>query len=58
MLIKLPYRNSESEIEYAMKLKQIFRKVHIFITSDVEEDVAYIRQRFFEWRRTQNGGTE
>lgn len=57
MLIKLPYRNSESETEYAMRLKQVFRKVHIFITSDVEEDVAYIRQRFFEWRRTQNGGT-
>ena len=52
-LIKLPYKKKETETEYALKLKQTFRKVHIFISSDVDEDVAFIRNRFFEWRKYQ-----
>lgn len=53
ILIKLPYKTSETETEYAPKLKQILRNVHIFISSDVDEDVAFIRQRFYEWRKSQ-----
>lgn len=52
-LIKLPYKKNETETEYALKLKQTFRKVHIFISSDVDEDVAFMRNRFFEWRKYQ-----
>ena len=53
ILIKLPYMTSETETEYALKLKQTLRNVHIFISSDVDKDVAFIRQRFYEWRKSQ-----
>lgn len=52
-LIKLPYKPKDTEIEYALKLKQVFRNKHIFISSNVEEDVAFIRRKFFEWRNSQ-----
>lgn len=52
-LIKLPYKTRETEAEYALKLKQTLRNVHIFISSDVDEDVAFIRKRFYEWRKFQ-----
>ena len=52
-LIKLPYKTRETETEYALKLKQTLRNVHIFISSDVDEDVAFIRNRFYEWRKSQ-----
>ena len=51
-----PYKKKETETEYALKLKQTLRNVHIFISSDVDEDVAFIRKRFYEWRNLNNGG--
>lgn len=51
-LIKLPYGARETEAEYAIKLKQALRKVHIFVSSDVNEDVVIIRKRFFDWRNS------
>lgn len=51
-LIKLPYGTRETEAEYAIKLKQALRKVHIFVSSDVNEDVVVIRKRFFDWRNS------
>ena len=47
----VPYQENGDEAEYAHKIKKAFQCVHIFISSDTEEDVAFIRQRFFEWRR-------
>lgn len=49
----VPYKENGDEAEYARKIKKVFQCVHIFISSDTEEDVAFIRQRFFEWRRQQ-----
>lgn len=50
-LIRVPYKK-ESEREFALKIKQVLQSVHIFISSDVEADVSFIRQRFYEWRKT------
>ena len=52
-LIKIPFTLESSEIDFAMKIKKAFRSLHIFITSNEDEDTAFIRQRFFEWRKGQ-----
>ena len=52
-LIKIPYTLGNSEIDFVMKIKKAFRSLHIFITSNEDEDTAFIRQRFFEWRKGQ-----
>lgn len=49
--MKLPYKVKEEEIEYIRKVKKAFRIVHIFISSDEEEDATVIRKRFKEWRK-------
>lgn len=49
-LIKLPYMLKDSEIAYAIKIKQVFRKFHIFISSNTDDDIRFIRRSFFEWR--------
>lgn len=51
-LLKIPYKQDEDETEVIQKMKMAFRRIHIRITSDVEEDAAFIRKRFFEWRQT------
>lgn len=50
-LIKIPYTLGSSEADFAVKIKKAFRSLHIFITSNEDEDTAFIRQRFFEWRK-------
>ncbi|MCM1228292.1 MAG: zinc-ribbon domain-containing protein [Clostridium sp.] len=50
-LLKLPYKAKEEEIEYIRKVKKVFKSVHIFISSDEQEDAAIIRKRFEEWRK-------
>ncbi len=57
-LIKIPYTLECNEAEFAAKIKKAFRSIHIFITSKEDEDVAFIRQRFFEWRKEQQKGKE
>ena len=49
-LIKIPYTLNGNEADFAEKVKKAFRSLHIFITSNEDEDIAFIRQRFFEWR--------
>ena len=51
--VKIPYREKDSETEYALKIKKLFQSIHLFITSDVEEDVVVIRSRFNTWRKNQ-----
>lgn len=50
-LLKLPYKANEEETEYIRKIKQAFRSVHIFISTNEEEDTDYIRRCFTEWRK-------
>ena len=45
-LIKLPMKPNEAEPEYAQRIKAAFQSVHIFISSDTEEDVKIIRKIF------------
>ncbi|MDT2465358.1 zinc-ribbon domain-containing protein [Enterococcus avium] len=52
-LMRVPYKIGMNEVAYAGKIKKAFRSSYVFITSDEEEDVLFIRQRFFEWRRSQ-----
>ncbi len=52
-LLKVPYKIGNDETEFASKVKKALRNVHIFITSNEVQDTAFIRQRFFEWRRNQ-----
>ena len=50
-LIKLPMKGTE--LNYADSLKKIFQSVHIFISSDTEEDVEIIKTTFERWRNSQ-----
>ena len=52
-LVKIIYRTNDNEIEFAYKIKRLFQSVHIFISSDVEEDVMTIREHFYKWRKRQ-----
>jgi len=51
-LIKLPMKPNEAESEYAQRIKAAFQSVHIFISSDTEEDVKIIRKIFKNWRNS------
>ena len=50
-LIKLPMKGTE--LDYANSLKKAFQSVHIFISSDTEEDVEIIKNIFERWRDSQ-----
>ena len=50
-LIKLPMKGTE--IDYADSLKKAFQSVHIFISSNTEEDVRIIRDTYNRWRASQ-----
>ena len=41
------------ELDYANNLKKAFQSVHIFISSDTEEDVEIIKNTFERWRDSQ-----
>ena len=49
-LIKLPLKPNETETCYAGRIKAAFQSVHVFISSDTEEDVKIIRKTFENWR--------
>ena len=51
-LIKLPMKPNEVEPEYAQRIKAAFQSVHIFISSDTEEDVKIIKKIFKNWRNS------
>ena len=51
-LIKLPLKPNEPETDYAQRIKAAFQSVHIFISSDTEEDVKIIRKIFKNWRNS------
>ena len=51
-LLKLPMKPNEAEPEYAQRIKAAFQSVHIFISSDTEEDVKIIRKIFKNWRNS------
>ena len=51
--IKLPMKSNETESSYLQRIKAAFQSVHIFITSDTEEDVRTIRKVFENWRNSQ-----
>ena len=42
-----------AEPEYAQRIKAAFQNVHIFISSDTEEDVEIIKNTFERWRDSQ-----
>ena len=52
-LIRLPIKENETETEYAQRIKAAFQSVHIFISSDTEEDVEIIKNTFERWRDSQ-----
>ena len=49
-LIKIPYKKSDSELEYAEKIKGIYKRKNIYIRTDTDSDIALIRKRYFEWK--------
>ena len=51
--IKLPMKSNETESSYLQRIKAVFQSVHIFITSDTEEDVRRIRNVYENWRNSQ-----
>ena len=48
--IKLPMKTNDTEIAYAQRIKAAFQSVHIFISSDTEEDCRIIKRIFENWR--------
>lgn len=52
-LIKIPYQPGGDEEAFASRVKRAFQNVHIFISSDTGQDTAFIRERFYEWRKHQ-----
>lgn len=50
-LIKVPFKANDGEIEYLHKIRMAFQSVHIYIASDEAEDTAFIRKRFYDWRK-------
>ncbi len=58
-LIKIPYTLGSGEVDFAVKIKKAFRSLHIFITSNEDEDTAFIRQRFLngeKYRKNKGDG--
>lgn len=49
-LIRLPIKEYETETEYAQCIKAAFQSVHIFISSNTEEDCRIIKRIFENWR--------
>ena len=49
-LIRLPIKEYETETEYAQRIKAAFQSVHIFISSNTEEDCRIIKRIFENWR--------
>ena len=47
--IIIPY-DSGNEVAFLEKVKQAFRRVHIFINSDTEKDAETIKEKFYAWR--------
>lgn len=50
-LVKVPFKDGSREADYLCKIKKAFQGVHIFLSSDEEEDTAIIRKSFYEWRK-------
>lgn len=52
-LLKIPRKATDSESDYAFKIKKALLSAHIFIKSDEIKDVQNIRAQFNEWRKQQ-----
>ena len=50
-LVYIPY--GRDDVSHLDKIKQAFRRNHIFINTDTENDVEVLRQRFYAWRLRQ-----
>lgn len=50
-LVKVPFKAGLREYEYAHQIKKTFQNLHIYILSDENEDVDFIRKSFFEWKK-------
>ena len=46
----MPYKKSDSELEYAERIKGIYKRKNLYIKSDTESDVVFVRKRYFEWK--------
>lgn len=48
--IKMPYRDCRVASDYMHDIMRMFQEAHIYFSTDVDRDLAYIRNRFMEWR--------
>ncbi len=46
----MPYIATENEIQYANRIKDMFKSVNLFLSTDTNSDIAIIRKEFFEWK--------
>lgn len=51
--IKMPCRNRSVASDYMHDILKVLQAAHIYFSTDVDKDVAYIRTRFMEWRNEQ-----
>ncbi len=51
--INIPY-NLGNAVVFLEKVKQAFRRVHIFINSDTKKDAETIKAKFYDWRFKQS----
>lgn len=47
--------NVAEPVELANRLKEVFRKCHMFIRSDSKEDISVCREKFFAWKERSKG---
>jgi hypothetical protein len=51
--IQKPYTNRRLENDYVQDIIKIFQTIHIYFSTDIDNDVSFIRECFMEWRRGQ-----
>lgn len=48
--IQRPYTNRRLENDYVQSIIEIFHTIHIYFSTDIDRDVALIKESFIEWR--------
>ena len=52
-IMKVSFKSSETYIDYANKIKKSFRKAHIFISTETENDVQNVKKIYEKWVKNQ-----
>lgn len=48
--MELPYNGRRLEVNYIHVILKMFQMMHIFISTDIDNDMDLIKKKFMEWR--------